>query len=376
MVRGEGEETAREVIAWLKAGGDRGELDHIPGIAYRSAKGEAVLTGARPWIKDMDAIPFPRRDEHIYRPYLESWRQAHGYISLPIFGTRGCPFDCAFCYRPVFGKYYRMRSPENIVAELEECIERFDVGHFRFVDDTFVVKRQWVKDLSALIRQRGLDVSFDVLSRADLMDDDVAKDLSSMGVRRVYIGMESGSDRVLERVSKRLKAEVSVAAAAVVHRHGMEFLSWIMLGYPGETKEDIYLTRDMLVKIRPDIVSISVAFPIRDTAFYDEVEGRIEKKRPLWRRTRENRLVFSGRYPRPFYRFAQRWLYKEVELARGVHGPWTRPAHVLLKWAFRLGMEVFGLKRPEEPGQRPVPGDRKRGYGVSPAPLETPGRGR
>lgn len=238
-----------------------------------------------------------------------------------------------------------MRSPENIVAEIEGCIEQYGAKHYRFVDDTFVVKKQWVSEVSSHIQERGLDVSFDVLSRADLMSDEMASDLKSMGVRRIYFGMESGSDEVLKRMSKRLTAAKSVNATATVRRHGMEFLSWIMLGYPGETKEDIYLTRDMLVKIKPDILSISIAFPIRDTPFYDEVEDRIEKKRPLWRRTGENRLVFDGQYPRTFYRFAQRWIYKEVDLAKGVHKPWTRPAHHLLREFLRLkvlaGAEVY-----------------------------------
>ena len=373
VVRSEGEETATEVMDWSRSGANPAQLDKILGIAYRAEDGRVALNGARPWIKDLDAIPFPRRDEHIHRPYLNNWQRVNGYTSLPIFGARGCPFDCAFCYRPVFGKYYRMRSPENIVAELEECVEQYGVQHFRFVDDPFVVKRQWVTEVSRRISERGLQVSFDVLSRADLMNDEMASDMKAMGVRRVYFGMESGSDSVLKRMSKRLTAEQSVQAAATVRRHGLEFLSWIMLGYPGETKEDIYLTRDMLVKIRPDVLSISVAFPIRDTPFYDEVKDRIEKKRPLWRRTGENRLVFGGRYPRPFYQFAQRWLYKEVELAKRAHSPWIRPGHTLLKWLYRLGMEVLGARRPEDSKRVHIPSPRQRGSGVSRASVEIAG---
>ena len=371
VVRSEGEETAREVMHWYRSGAEPAELQKILGIAYRTDDGKIALNGTRPWIKDLDALPFPRRDEHVHRPYMDNWRRVHGYASLPIFAARGCPFDCAFCYRPVFGKHYRMRSPENIVAEIDRCIEQFGVSHFRFVDDTFVVKRQWVKEVAGRVRERGWDVSFDVLSRADLMNDDVAADLKSMGVRRVYFGMESGSDRVLQRMSKRLTAEKSVSAARSVRSHGMEFLTWAMLGYPGETKEDVYLTGDFLAKIKPDVVSISIAFPIRDTPFYDEVKDRIEKKRPLWRRTGENRLVFSGRYPRMFYRFAQRALYKEVELAKGEHSRWARPAHHLLKWLYRLGMEAFAMRRPPEPAVEEG-GEKKaeRRSGVRSQPLE------
>lgn len=201
------------------------------------------------------------------------------------------------------------------------------------------------------------------------MNEESAEDLQRMGVKRVYFGMESGSDEVLRRMSKRVTVSQSLAAAETVRRHGMEFLSWIMLGYPGETKNDVYLTRDMLVKVKPDVLSISVAFPIRDTAFHDEVKDRIEAKRPLWRRTGENRLVFSGRYPRMFYRFAQRWLHKEVELARRDHPGWARPMHWVLSQVYRLGMEAFGMRAPAE--EEPA-GDlqaRQRGYGAGRTPL-------
>jgi radical SAM superfamily enzyme YgiQ (UPF0313 family) len=128
-----------------------------------------------------------------------------------------------------------------------------------------------------------------------------------------------------------------------------------MIGYPGEEKDDVVKTRDMLVRIQPDIVSISVAFPIRQTPFYEEVKDRISQKRSLWRRTGENRLVFSGRYSPWFYAFAQRWLYKEVELAKGRYSRLTRPVHTALKWAYRAGMELFSLRRP---------GRRDKGQGL------------
>jgi radical SAM superfamily enzyme YgiQ (UPF0313 family) len=176
-----------------------------------------------------------------------------------------------------------------------------------------------------------------------------------MGVRRVYFGMESGSDEVLKHMHKGVRAEQSIRAGQIVRAHGIEFLSWIMLGYPQETKQDIYLTRDMLVQVQPNILSISVAFPIRQTPFYEEVKDRISKKRSLWRRTGENRLVFAGRYPALFYSFAQRWLYEEVELAKGSYSRLTRPLHVALKWAYRAGMELFSLKRLEASQEAPKP---------------------
>lgn len=340
VVRGEGEETTREVMEWLRAGARPEERERIQGIAFRE-NGHARVTPMRPFIKDVDALPFPRRDPEIYRPYLEAWRTRHGYVSLAIFGARGCPFDCAFCYRPVFGRAYRRRSPANIVAEIEECVRRFGAEHFRFVDDTFVVHRPWVEELARLIRQRGLRLTFDVLARTDLVDDRTASILREMGVRRVYFGMESGSDRVLQRMSKRLSVEDHLRAVEAVRRHGLEFLSWIMLGYPGEEWEDILRTRDLLVRVKPDILSISIAFPIKGTAFYEEVRDRISRKRPFWRRTGENRLVWRGRYPNVFYVLARRWLALQVALARGEVPPWRRP----LAWAgialARLGMEVL-----------------------------------
>ena len=365
VVRSEGEETAAEVLEWFEAGAHVEELSKINGIAYRDADGAVVVNPQRAWIGDLDALTVPRRDDRVYKPYMDAWVKMHGYLSLHLIGARGCPFDCAFCYRPVFGRYYRRRSPENIVEELEHLTDRFGARHYRFVDDTFVVHKQWVNELSQLIKERVPGLTFDVLSRSDLMTDDLAEDLADMGVRRVYFGMESGSDEVLQRMHKGVKAEQSMRAAEIVRNHGIEFLSWIMIGYPGEEKDDIVKTRDMLVRIQPDIVSISVAFPIRQTPFYEEVKDRISPKRSLWRRTGENRLVFSGRYSPWFYAFAQRWLYKEVELAKGKYSKLTRPAHTAIKWVYRAGMELLSLRRakhetppddaPGEPSKREQP---------------------
>ncbi|MBX6351157.1 MAG: B12-binding domain-containing radical SAM protein [Clostridia bacterium] len=362
VVRGEGEETAREVLAWLRAGAPREALPAIRGLAYREGD-RAVLTPARPYLRDLDSLPFPRRDERVVRPYLEAWRQRHGFASLPVMGARGCPFDCAFCYRPVFGREYRMRSPENLVAEIESVAARFGVRHFRFVDDTFVVHRRWVAAVSRLVRERGLDLEFECLSRADLMTDELAQDLAAMGVRRVYFGMESGSERVLRRMRKHLRPEQSLRAAETVRRHGMEFLSWIMVGYPGETLEDIRRTRDMLVAMRPDILSISVAFPIRGTAFYEEVADRLAPTRRLWRRTAENRLVWRGRYSNTFYAFARAWLHAEVRIAkRRARGRRAAPWDRLVSSASRAAMSVLaalsGRSReagPSEPPSRSSP---------------------
>ncbi|MBI4306630.1 MAG: B12-binding domain-containing radical SAM protein [Chloroflexi bacterium] len=345
VVRSEGEETAHELLEWRRSGADRALLAKIPGIAYRTDGGEIATTNLRPFIADVDSLPFPRRDPHVYAPYVDAWRRRHGYVSMAIFGARGCPYDCTFCYRPVFGRNYRRRSPRRIVAEIEECAARFGATQFRFVDDTFVVSRPWVHELSDLIDERGLDVSFEVLARTHLMTDDVAMDLKRMGVRRIFYGMESGSDAVLTRMSKRLSVEDSVKAAEITHRHGMEFLSWIMLGYPGEEKEDIYRTRDLIVKARPDVLSISVAFPIRGTAFHDEVKDRISRKRPFWRRTGENRMVWQGRYPDLFYMFARRWLHKEAQLSRHAYRQWMLPLHLALRAAYRLGMEAISITR-------------------------------
>jgi radical SAM superfamily enzyme YgiQ (UPF0313 family) len=343
VVRSEGEETARDMLEWDRAGRDPGALRKIPGIAYRSGGGQAIANDLRPFIVDVDSLPFPRRDAHIYNRYVDAWQRRHGYVSMAIFGARGCPYDCAFCYRPVFGRNYRRRSPRSIVTEIEQCVNSFGATNFRFVDDTFVVSKPWVHELSHLIQERGLRVSFDVLARTNLMTEDVAQDLKRMGVRRVYYGMESGSDAVLTRMSKRLRVDDSLRAAEITHRHGMEFLSWVMLGYPGEDKADIYRTRDLVAQTKPDILSISVAFPIRGTAFHDEVKDRISRRRPFWRRTGENRMVWQGRYPDPFYAFARRWLYKEAQLAKRSHRRWTRPGHVALRTGYRLGMEALSV---------------------------------
>ncbi len=338
VVLREGEETIREVMEWARGGADTSRLGKIPGIAYRADEGKIVLNPDRPYIENLDLLPFPRRDEYIHRPYLLSWQERHGFTSLPILGARGCPFGCAFCYRPVFGRRYRQRSPGNVVAEIEECVRRFNVTHFRFVDDTFVVDSNWVKRISTLVRERDLELSFDVLARPELLTDCLAEDLCGMGVRRLYFGMESGSDRVLQKMNKNLKVEQSYRAAEIAREHGMEFLSWIMLGYDGEEKGDISLTRDMLVDIKPTVTSISIAVALPETEYY-RIYHQPQHKR---------------RYPRLFYVFARRWLYEEVKLAANNLGPLSRLKHTMLKWAYWLGKETLSLSNPRSSNGRNI----------------------
>ena len=337
VVRGEGEETARALMEWVRAGSKTGMLKDIAGLAYRTSEGELVVNAPRPYIDEIDLLPPPRRDEKIYTPYLASWHKARGFTSLPIMGARGCPYSCAFCYRPIFGQKYRKRSPSLIVAELEDCARRFGVQHFRFIDDTFVVDKNWVNELSDLIQQSGLNLSFDVLARPELITTDLADTLKAMGVRRVSLGMESGSERVLRSMSKGLHPEDSRNAARILRQRGIEFLSWVMLGYPGETRADIRLTRDLLKEVRPDSISISIAMPLKGTAYYEqECFPFVDKNNQSSKE--------SGRYRAPrrytwlFYLFARRWLLEEVYTAKakakGLSLFFRRP----LKWMCLAGM--------------------------------------
>lgn len=346
VVLGEGEESVRELLIWSNSGAEMGDLMGISGLAYMNSEGEEVVNPPRPFLQDVDLIPPPRRDESVYAPYLAAWRKANGFTALPIMGARGCPYNCSFCYRPIFGRVYRKRSPELIVAELEECVRRFGVRHFRFIDDTFVVDTAWVKELSSLIQGLGHNLSFDVLARPELITSDLATELRKMGVRRVSMGMESGSDRVLRAMNKGLKADDSKNAARILHDKGIEFLSWIMLGYPGESRSDIRLTRDLLTQVRPDATSISIAVPLPGTSYHKQERYNFAQSKnqasSFLRPTQHDRA--HRRYPLFFYLFVRRWLLSEVAVAKATAKGSSPVFGQLLKWLYLAGMSVTGLE--------------------------------
>jgi len=317
---GESEETVVELLAALGKGWQPALLASVAGIAYRDEAGAVVQTQGRPLITDIDRILFPARDLVDFEPYREAWREHHGYFALSLIATRGCPYGCAWCQKAVFGRSFRPRSPESVAEEMRILKQDFQPDFLRIVDDAMGIDKGWMRAWHAAVLEKDAVTPFECLSRADLIDSEVVQLLSEVGCRRIALGAESGSQRVLDAMTKGITVDQIRRAAALCRQAGIETYFYMMVGYPGEAWADIQASAALLRETRPDHFSTTIAYPLPGTPFFDQVRDQLPEdaqEMPDWDYTAENRLLFQrGAYSTAFYRRVIRWFHHEWEAAR------------------------------------------------------------
>ncbi|RMH15927.1 MAG: radical SAM protein, partial [Acidobacteria bacterium] len=336
VIHGEGEATLGEALAALDGGGDLARVAGLT-IAPQLAGGdEALRTPPRPVLRDLDALPFPAWDLVDVERYRRLWLARHGYFSMNLVATRGCPYHCNWCAKPIWGQTYHMRSPENVADELAELRARYRPDHLWFADDILGLKRGWMAEFAAAVAARGARTPFKCLSRADLLGRrGEVESLARAGCDIVWIGAESGSQKILDAMEKGTTVEQIRAAAQKVHEAGMRIGFFLQFGYPGETREDLELTRALVRDCRPDEIGMSVSYPLPGTPFYRRVEAELGAKRN-WVDSEDLDMMYRGPFPTAFYRQLHRVVSKEFraqlaadELRRALSRPQRlRPAHL------------------------------------------------
>ncbi|MCU0475966.1 MAG: B12-binding domain-containing radical SAM protein [Anaerolineae bacterium] len=314
IVVGEGELTMEALSASLIAHGRR-DLHDIAGIAFLGDDGQLVETPAREMIKDLSALPWPDREAIDIRAYLNTWKTHHGRASMSVIHARGCPYTCRWCSHSVYGNSHRRRTPEDAAAELLHLKEAYDPDLIWYADDVFAINHRWLRAYADALQARGVRIPFECISRADRLTEPIVALLAEMGCFRLWNGSESGSQRVLDAMDRRVDAADVRAKTHLLQQYGIEAGMFIMLGYPGETVEDIEETTRHLKISNPDIFLTTVAYPIKGTPFYTEVESRILTDKP-WDARTDRDLTVGGRYSRRFYSFATRWMVSSVALHR------------------------------------------------------------
>jgi radical SAM superfamily enzyme YgiQ (UPF0313 family) len=345
VVVGEGEVTLEELLPVLREGGTAPRLASVPGIVFRAGD-QTVRTPARTLMPDLDRQPFPDRHAIDLAAYLDAWRARHGYGVVSLITARGCPYTCTWCSRSVFGVSHRRRSPANVADEVEAIVDRYDPDRLWYADDVFAIHRGWTLAYARELERRKLRVPFECISRAERIDDAVADALTALGCWRVWLGSESGSQRVLDAMERRTSVERVRDTTARLQRRGIQVGMFIMLGYDGERTADVRATIDHLKRASPDEYLTTVSYPIKGTAYYDRIASTIVA-RTDWQDRTDRDLVVRGRPTRRYYDFARRWIAGEV--ARHDHwrhrryGPAARAATSAL--VGRVGMAVAGLVR-------------------------------
>jgi radical SAM superfamily enzyme YgiQ (UPF0313 family) len=314
IVSGEGETALETLIPRLRQHGLAG-LDAIPGIRFRDDDGKTVSTPSRPQISDLDMQPFPDRSAIDLEQYLATWQTHHGIRSVSLITARGCPYTCNWCSHSVYGRSHRRRSPENVADEIALIRERYQPDQLWYADDVFTIHPKWLERFAAELKRRGFHYPFETITREDRLNETVVRTLASMGCYRLWIGAESGSQRILNDMERRTNAARMRDMIRLVKSHGIRAGTFIMVGYEGETWHDIDLTADHLRDAVPDDVLTTLSYPIKGTPYYDTVADRIVARR-AWEDGSDRDLTIRGRNSPRFYAHAQRWLQAEAELAR------------------------------------------------------------
>ncbi|MEW5988025.1 MAG: radical SAM protein, partial [Chloroflexota bacterium] len=314
VVVGEGELTLEELIPHLARYGRR-QLEQVAGIVFRNGEGQVVRAAARPQIKDLFAQPWPDREAIDTQRYLDTWKAHHGLSSVSLITARGCPYVCHWCSHSVFGHTHRRRTPQDVVEEVAWIVERYHPDQLWYADDVLTIHPRWFLEYAALLQQRNLRVPFECISRADRLNDKVIEALAGMGCYRLWIGSESGSQRILDAMERKADAADVRAKTKMLQAKGIEVGMFIMLGYEGEKIADVEATVAHLKEANPDVFLTTVAYPIKGTKYYQEVEERVLSHLD-WEARTDRDLAVAGRYSRRFYDHATRWMVNEVEWNR------------------------------------------------------------
>lgn len=310
IVLGEGEETLKDLINTLNTPFNP-FLDKVAGIAFKNYFGKVMYTEEREKLKDIDQLPFPNRDRIDIKKYLSVWKEKHGVSAMSVSTQRGCPYTCKWCSTAVYGQSYRRRSVQSVCDELQEIQKKYNPDTIWFVDDVFTVSHKWLGEFAFEIQKRNLNIKYECITRADRMSDAVIDDLKRSGCYRVWIGAESGSQEVIDNMDRRVDVKIVQEMLVKARNAGIETGTFIMLGYPGETQEDIVKTIDHLVASNPTHFTITIAYPIKGTGLYDQVKNSFTKELN-WEHSTDRDIDFERTYPRDYYTHAVQFVNNEV----------------------------------------------------------------
>jgi anaerobic magnesium-protoporphyrin IX monomethyl ester cyclase len=320
VVVGEGELTLGELLARMGTGGGaaaaRIRYDDIPGLVFTDL-GMQRRTGPRALLKELDNLPTAAWDLIDVPRYREFWRRRHGYFSLNVVTTRGCPYLCNWCAKPVYGNTYHIRSPERVVEEIRLLRERYAPDHLWFCDDIFGLKKRWLMPFAEQISAQGLATPFLCQTRADLMTEENVDALRRAGCAEAWMGVESGAQSVLDAMDKGITIDQVRGAVARLRAAGIRIGFFLQLGYPGEQWAEIEKTRRMVRDLAPDEIGISVSYPLPGTKFHDRVSTKLGEKRN-WDQSSDLDPLFPGAFTREFYQALSRTLHAEFRTRRAL----------------------------------------------------------
>jgi len=307
---GEAEQTMFELIETLQC--EQQDFVSIPGIAFKKQYAY-IKTAPRKVMNELDCLPMPAWDMLDITPYKKMWLQHAGFFSINIATTRGCPFKCNWCAKPIYGNRYHARSPKNVVNEIKYLYEKFQIDHIWFCDDIFGLKPGWVNEFADLVAKENLRFKFKIQSRADLLvQEKYVSALARAGCDNVWMGAESGSQKILDAMDKGITIQQVEEATHLLKKNHVKPSFFIQFGYLDETMSDIKLTIKMINRLRPHEIGVSVSYPLPGTVFYEKVREQLKEK-SNWTDSDELALMFRNTYQPSFYKQLHRYVHKNFK---------------------------------------------------------------
>jgi len=325
VIVGDAESTLCEVAeAWRHDTG--ASLAHVPGLVLADGAAAPTRTARRPSLRELDTLPLPAWDLVDVEHYRREWLSAHGRFSWNVVTSRGCPFGCNWCAKPVFGRRYTQRAPACVAEELRQLRERVRPDHVWFADDIFGLTAAWVSAFAEEVIRRDARTPFMIQCRADLLTPDVVRALAAAGAEEVWIGVESGSQKILDAMDKGTTIEEIRAATRALREHGVRACWFLQLGYPSESWDDVLSTRDLVRDEQPDDIGVSVAYPLPGTRFHAAVVEQLGRQHN-WMDTGDLAMLFQGTYDSAFYRQLRDVLHDEARTREPNDVRWAELEH-------------------------------------------------
>lgn len=307
LIIGEGEQTTLELHLAIS---NNKSFSKIQGIAYME-DGALKKTTPRTHMKHLKELPLPNRAAIPVDKYLDIWKTHHGQSSMTVSTQRGCPYTCKWCSTAVYGQSYRRRPPEMVAAELKMLKETYNPDSIWFVDDVFSVSHKWIKRFHEEVIKQDAIIPFECITRAERLNDEILQLLKEAGCYRIWIGAESGSQKIIDAMDRRVDVNIVKSAIKKTNDLGIETGTFIMVGYPGEDETDINKTISYLKAANPTHFTITVAYPIKGTSLYNEIEDKITVQ-PHWETSTDRDIDFERMYSRKFYDYAVKRIVNEV----------------------------------------------------------------
>jgi radical SAM superfamily enzyme YgiQ (UPF0313 family) len=313
VIKGEVEITLKELVQAIKK---NEATDQIPGVVFRADE-KLISNPKRKVLETLDDLPMPAWDLIAMERYRSVWMEHNGYFSLNMATTRGCPFKCNWCAKPIYGNRYNSRSPEKVVDELIFLKVKYHFDHIWFCDDIFGLAPGWVNRFAELVKEKDLRLKYKIQSRADLLlQENYIADLAASGCETAWMGAESGSQKILDAMDKGTKVDEIRKSTAMLKKYGIRPAFFLQFGYPGETLEDIYKTIELLNELLPEDIGISVSYPLPGTKFYENVKSQLTEKQN-WSHSDEMALLFHNTYSPEFYKALHAYVHRNYRKHQG-----------------------------------------------------------